>query len=608
MTAPQPAGMLQPQPDPPTGRAPTWWRTSLEIIRDTAAKVFWEPIVGGSPRWRAWPRGLRTIAVLAGLAYVVCAVLILASAQIRASDPLVHTNGDTYPAWATMVLLWSVVLVLALGLTAALHAHPVIRVVVLLYVSFTFVFPAVGANAAAVWAVLCVVGLIVFFIVRARRRFAWFEFPVVLSLVALGLYVPLATAPFGAGADLRPLYLALLMSVVSTLAAPVLVMAGYAPAEVAVTLGEWLVNRIGVETAGSRWRRRVVGGGVVVGLAVLVFDVGQGLRNQAWDFRADAWWASALVVAVSLGWCWLMLRRRPGEPPREPTAYAWEKYGWWIAVLWIAVIIPLAILIVGSAVLNLLGQPALFRVVQAAANSEQLFGVWRLMVCVVAVLWLVRARRLGERVAPVLLVSFVTMTALGAARPVSDGRLSVSWSLQPVVALAVGVSLVAVVVAVVRRRGVERQLWIALLALVLSALVGRRELLAEPGSLAAGVSGLAVLLIGLVWRVLTDAGFTRGDSRWFPLPSRVLFFAANALLGTLVLAHLALTRQEDPPVDVESMAMLGVNLIGAPLVLGAIVLGLVSTIGLEAPPRRVGRGTLRESPPDEKTVIRENPS
>ena len=522
----------------------TGWRTAGGVLRDTAAKVFWEPIIGGSPRWKAWPRGLRTIAVLAGIAYVVCAVLILASSQIRASDPLVHTNGDTYPAWATMVMLWAAVLTLALGLTAALHAHPVVRVVVLLYVAVTFVFPAIGAGAAALWPALCVLGLIVFFIIRSRRRFAWFEFPVVLTLVAVGLYLPLATTPFGAGADLRPIYLTLLISVVSTLAAPVLVMAGYAPAEVATTLGEWLVNRLGVETSGSPRRLLVVIGGILLGLAVLAFDVSRGVRDEAWDFRPDAWWASALVVALSLGWCWLMLRRRPGEPPREPTAYAWEKYAWRLAVLWVAVVIPLAVLITATALLSLVGQTTVFEIVQGVSASESLSGVWRLILCVVATLWLRRARRLGERVVPVLLVCFITITALGAVRPLTGGRFTVSWSLQPVIALATGVALVTVVVALVRRRGVERQLWIALLALVLSALVGRRELLAEPGSLAAGISGFAVLLIGLIWRVLTDAGFTRGDSRWFPLPSRVLFFATNALLGSLVLAHVALTRQE----------------------------------------------------------------
>ncbi|MDO5683330.1 MAG: hypothetical protein Q4G46_10935, partial [Propionibacteriaceae bacterium] len=314
------------------------------------------------------------------------------------------------------------------------------------------------------------------------------------------------------------------------------------------------------------------------------------------------------VVVICLGWSWLMLRQRPGAPPREPTAWAWERSAWWIAVLWVSVLIPLGIMIVAGALLQFVGLTAPFQVVQAITASERVFGAWRVLVAVLAVGWLIRARRLGERVVPVLLVCFITLTVVGAMRPLTDGAVIVPWSLQPIIGLAVAACLAAVILAVLRRRGVERQLWIALLALVLSALVGRRELLAEPGSLAAGVSGLAVVLIGLVWRVLTDAGFTRGDSRWLPLPSRVLFFAANSLLGALVLAHLALTRQENPAINVESLAGVGVNVIGTPLVLGAIVLGLMSTIGLEAPPRQVRGSTLRGSPPDEKTVIRENPS
>lgn len=585
-----------------------WWRTVLAVLVETVLKVFWEPIRSGSPRWAAWPRGLRTIAVLTVVAYLVCTVLVIVSAQVRAADPLVHTNGDTYPAWATTVLLWATVLVLALALTAALHTHPVVTVVIVIFVAASLIFATVGSGAVAGWSLGAVVGLIVFFVVRARRRFAWFEFPVMLILVTVGVYAPLVAVPFGAGADLRPLYLGMFIGVVSTLSMPMLVMAGYAPAEVSVTLGEWLVNRIGSETSGSRWRPVVLGLGVVLGVGVLAYDVVGGVLRQDWDFRAEAWVASAVVVAVSLGWSWLMLRRRPGDPPTGPTAWAWERYAWILALVWVSVIVPLWILLTVSAMFSLFGFVTAFEVVQAFAVSERLFGVWRLLVCLLAVAWLIRARRLGARVVPVLLVCFVCLTGLGASRQLSDGRVTVSWTLQTAVAVAVGVCLLSVLVAVIRRRGIERQLWIALLALVLSALVGRGELLSEPGSLAAGVSGLAVLLIGLAWRVLTDAGITRGDSRWFPMPSRVLLFAANALLGTLVLAHLALTRQEKPAIDIEQMAALGINAVGAPLVLGAILLGLLSTIGLEVPSRRVPGSTLRGSLPDEKTVIRENHS
>lgn len=599
---PGPAVDARVEPDP--AQRP-WWRTLLAIVVATAAKVFWEPIRDGSPRWRTWPKGLRTIALLCGIAYVVAAGLVLGSAWIRAHDPLVHFNGDTYPSWATTVLLWLTILVLSLSLTAALHTQPVVSVLTLVYIGVTLAFPALATGHSPAYTIGALVGLVVFFALRARRRFAWFEFPVVLALVAISVYAPIAALPFGAGFDLRPLYVGMLVGAVTALAVPVLLMAGYAPAEVAVRLSEWLLNRMSVETARSRWRWLVLGGGVAVASAVFVLDVGGGLLRAEWDFRAEALGASALVVGVSLGWCWLMLRRRPGRPPTRPTPETWEPYAWPLAVIWVAAAIPLGIVIVVGAALSTVGLPQVLDFAQDVSVSDRFFGTWRLVTCAVAVWWLIRARRRGERVAPVLLVCFVALTLLGAARQVTGGLAAVPWSLPGVVAVAVGVSLLAVVVAVIRRRGVERQLWIALLALVLSALVGRGELLAEPGSLAAGVSGLAVVLLGLVWRVLTDAGITRGHSRWFPMPTRVLFFAANALLGALVLAHLALTRQENPAIDVETMAGAGLNAVGAPLVLGAILLGLLSTIGLNEPSRGAVAGTLRSSPPDEKTVIRD---
>ena len=590
--------MTAPATNPPR----SWWRTLTAIIVATVAQVFWAPIRDGSPRWAAWPPGLRTIAVLSGVVYVICTVLVLASTAIRATDPLIHHNGDTYPAWATTVLLWATALVLTLALTAALHVHPLVQIVGVVFVGVALFVTAIGSEAGLLWATLAIIGLVVWFGVRARRRFAWFEFPVVLGLVLVGVYGPLTTSGFGAGVDVRPLFLGLLLGLLATLSLPLLVMAGYAPAEISVTLSEWLLNRISIETSTSRWRPIVLGLALAAGLVVLIIDVGSGLRRQEWDYRPAAWAASALVVGISVAGSGLMLRNRPGDPPRGPTAWAWERPAWILSVAWVAVALPVWLALLTGAIVSLLGYQWLFLAIQEAVASEWVFGAWRIVLCVVAFIWLVGARRRGERVIPVLLVCFITMTGLGASRLLTEHRVGVPWTLPTVVAWGVGVCLVAALVAVIRRRGIERQLWIALLGLLLSALVGRREWLAEPGSLAAGVSGLVVLVFGLVWRVLTDAGITRGDSRWFPLPSRVLLFAANALLGALVLAHLALTRQEDPMVDVEGMAMVGINAVGSPLVLGAIVLGLVSTLGL-AVPEGAGRGsTLPKPQPRDKTV------
>ncbi|MDO5499254.1 MAG: hypothetical protein Q4F67_06195 [Propionibacteriaceae bacterium] len=589
-----------------------WVQAPLGVSRATASKVFWEPIRDGSPRWREWPKGLTTIVALAGIGYLVAAGLVLGSTWIRAHDPLLHLEGETYPAWGTGVLLWLTVLVLALGLTAALHTHPVLTVLSLLLVGAAVLFPAVGGaqldggGLVVLSPLACLLGIVGFTIARARRRFAWFEFPVVLVLLAVSVYAPIAASPFGAGTDLRPVYLLMMLSVIALLSVPAMVMAGYAPVEVSVTLSEWLLNRLTVESADSRWRPVVLGLAVTAGLAVAARDVATGLLRADWDYRPEAWGAAVIAVGVALAASALMLRRRPGLPPSGPTAEVWEAYAWPLAIVVVTAVIPIGLFAFLGAIIAVLGGGVeVTRLTQSLANSDRFFGAWTLLACAVAVWWLIRARRRGERAAPVVLVCFVTLTGLGLIRRFSDGRFAVSWSLPTLVAVAVAVCLASVLIAIGRRRAVERQLWIMLLALLLAVLVGRRELIAEPGSLAAGVSGLVVLLVGLVWRVLTDAGITRRGSRWFPVSTRVLLYAANAVLAALILAFLALIRQEDPVIDLEAHAALGVNAVGAPLVLGSILLGLVSTIGLEAPPRRRAPGTLQQPPPDEKTVIRE---
>jgi hypothetical protein len=583
-------------------------RIWLFVAVATLSKVFWEPIREGSPDPRDWPRGLRPVILLCAGAYLLATVLVLASGWIRSNDTLVQYNGDSFPVWSVTVLLWLVVLTLSLALSAALHTHPVIS----LLTFGTCVLPLLlttavtaGLTGAVTW--IIVLALIVFAVVRARRRYAWFEFPVVLILVSAAVYVPLAFTPFGVGADLRPLMLMLMLGSIVGVAAPALAMAGYAPAEIAVTLGEWLVNRIRLETTGRPGHRVVLGVVLALGLLVFGYDVGRGLAGAEWDYRREAWLASAVTLVVAVIGCWLLLRNRPARPAEGPTAEQWTGYAYLLVIFWVAVIIPVTVLAtVGGLLSAVLGDQGLAGLAGNLASSNLFSGLWRLGTVVLALVWAFRARRRGEWVAPVLLVCYAVLTSLGAVTMLTDARYGVSWSLPTLVALAVALCLLQVPIAILRRRGVERQLWIAVLALFISAMVGRRELLSEPGALAAGISGLAVLLFGLIWRVLTDAGITRRGTRWFPVPTRVLFYAANALFAAVIVAHVALTRQENPLLDLEHFAAVGENTVGTPLVLGAILLGALSGLGTPARSADQPRDTLPSAPEEEtKTVIRE---
>ncbi len=582
-----------------------WWQVLWAIVVGTLDKVFVEPVREGSPRTASWPSGLRITMGLAAIGYVIAAGLIVSSDWLRSTENLVFHNGDAYPAWSVTILLWLVVLTLALALTAALHTHPALTVALLLVFGSSMLAAGIGVQGPWAWvSPLALLALVVFWLFRVRRHFAWFEFPVVLILVTLSVYAPLAAPRFGAGNDLRPLVLVLVLGLAVALATPALVMAGYAPAEIAVSLAEWLLSRLRQETRERSWRPLVLGLALVGGLGVFALDLWSGLTSEAWGLRAEAWAASVLVVALVLGAGWLMLRRNPGLPPTGPTAEVWNRYAYLMGALWVLVIIPVVLLAAVGSVATSLGTTKVAELAGSLATSDWFVAVWRLIAIGIALRLIIATRRRGLRVAPMLLLSFGCLASARLVSVLSDGRVPLVWSLDAVVASIVVTALGLTVVALIRRKGVERQLWITLLALLISAAVGRRELLAEPGSLAAGMSGLAVLLLGLIWRVLTDAGVTRRGTRWLPVPTRVLLFAANSLLAVVVLAVIALARQETPTADPETLAAIGTDILGTSLILGAIALGLLSTIGLDRRAASVP-DTLKPTPPDEKTVIRE---
>ncbi|MDN5725840.1 MAG: hypothetical protein L0G99_07920, partial [Propionibacteriales bacterium] len=103
--------------------------------------------------------------------------------------------------------------------------------------------------------------------------------------------------------------------------------------------------------------------------------------------------------------------------------------------------------------------------------------------------------------------------------------------------LAVGL---LVTLLVRRRLTTERGLALAL-SLVLTAVFDYRYWIYEPITAVFTVAGVgATLMVGLIWRLLTDNGFARGDSARFPQASRVLLAMANSLFAVTAIAIVAL--------------------------------------------------------------------
>ena len=100
-------------------------------------------------------------------------------------------------------------------------------------------------------------------------------------------------------------------------------------------------------------------------------------------------------------------------------------------------------------------------------------------------------------------------------------------------------------------------------ALLLSAAVLGRDLVADPIGWLLGASGGALLVFGLVWNLLTGAEEANGDSTGFPRPGRVLLIVGYLTVTMLIAATDAVAVSF--AVDLDRFVRMGVEVIGTAL-------------------------------------------
>ena len=124
-------------------------------------------------------------------------------------------------------------------------------------------------------------------------------------------------------------------------------------------------------------------------------------------------------------------------------------------------------------------------------------------------------------------------------------------------------------------------------ALLIAALFDQRTFVEDPLEWAFGFAGLAFVLFGFVWALLTGGGRANGNSRRYPRSSRVLLFLANALFGVTVLAFAALARDPDATVNLSAPLLLGDELLGTGLLAAALLAALATALEPSARAARV---------------------
>lgn len=578
------------------------------------------PIRDGRLRDTGWPVGLRPIVVVGVVAFVLAVLLILLAPVIRASLPLSVTVGATVLSLPRLVLptiFWLVILSITLVQTAALHVRArtaavltVMTVLVLLFLGSLDLGSdgagGLGVTPGKVVSVVVVIAVVALTVLRHRRAFAWWEFPLVLALVAGAAVVALgrsAQQSAAFGLDFGPPTASLVMSSIGQLAVPAALAAGVAVAEFAITASTAAVAAVQrpggapettPESTSARLGLRAVPLVLLVAfLAVALWRVvelvlalllGWGAAIEPGDLPLSA----ALIGIVALLWG-VLARLRGGSAARIGTVMSHlDAVAFPVAVALTVTLAPLVALLLGVQVASAWGlDPAATGgalVVADALRSTLALSVVRLGVGLgLIVLALLLARR-GGRGAPELMAAIGVMAILSAGPALLESRLP--WS-SPALAVVVGLAtLVIAVVLAVRRRLDSRRLALLLTALLLSAAVAWRDVLADPLSAVIGASGLALVLFGFIWGFLTDADITHGDSRAYPRPARVLLFLANAVFGVTVLAYGALARSVDAGIDLDAFAQFGDQLLGTAVILAAVMAVWAAAVSADSRPAR----------------------
>lgn len=547
------------------------------VLRRTVA----DPVRAGRLTDTGWPPGLRAV-VGAGL--VTYAGLLLAaviSPAMRAGNRLVFTPPDqTLPALALPLICLAMIVALACLFTAALHLVWWLRLTIALVVVAIVLAPVDWAATAPIdWATLVLAGSLLGLVVaRWNRRFHWLEFVVSLSLIGQAVVghqlVRLAglrqVDPSIAFSELSRLTLPLW-----ALAVPAAILAGAALVEITTAAVTWTAKglwggALGRRPESDRW----------LAVAVLVVVVGRAAQvaEQITDvtdpLRLDELATGAVVAAVVLGSCalvtWLADRVPAGDPARRPDPDdllpVWTRWTPFLALI-LAAAVSLQLLL--GVVLQGLGLASAGRGIRDLGGAYATLA-WAILGCVVAVTGgLVLARR-GWRLSALLLIAFGTMYGLASVAEL--WRLTVSTDAVLVAGSLAAVGLL-IWLAARRRLGFEAQVAVTGV-LLLTIAYEYRDWIDEPLTQALGLAGVsAALLVGLLWRILTDNGYTRGDSIRFPQPSRVLLALANAIVGAASAAQVALLGGKFD-LDLSQIERIGDTYLGFPLVLAVVFAGL----------------------------------
>ncbi|MCU1432353.1 MAG: hypothetical protein JWP95_1458 [Actinotalea sp.] len=542
--------------------------------------LVWADLRDGMVRTDGLGRSGRALVRVGLLLVGVMIAALLGSEVLRGRfDLLVATQGvpgrgTHVPTLLVPLTMFMIAVAWTFLLTGALHAHRLMRVVVVVaYVGTTAQWlvplhggPAWGPAGGALLAVPVLVALTA--LPPLRRRRPGIEFTVLLAVVG-GLYAlvqhELVSTYRSTGATFFLSAVQGTVTGLSVLVLPLLVIVGLDVADFAYRASTWALQVVGSRS--GRVLLPLATGGVL-GWQV-VTCVGAALAAVGEDGVGPL--LGAAVVPVLTGLCALGLSAVARRSSRHDTAGGEEPAAWaglaaadHLMGRATALGLRLAIAVSGwqilllLAVLGVAGVLAVVGVADADLLSRALAGVGVLLgglpvwlaalevaLVVLAVVLVRRGRRLvGLYLAVVGAVGlWRSATTTGAVGPVPWDATAFGWPSEELVTLWWLVAFVAVAAVRAARGALDRTGLLVLLFVAVSTLLaGGAEAVADPFSPFFAGAGIGLVAFALVWDAVTAGHWTNAGSRAFPSLSRILLYIGYVLLSVTIITWVVTTH------------------------------------------------------------------
>ncbi|PKQ30652.1 MAG: hypothetical protein CVT62_11905 [Actinobacteria bacterium HGW-Actinobacteria-2] len=546
----------------------------VQAGRDVLRIALVEPVKEGRPRPAEWPAGMQPVGITVASVFACLMLATLLSTPLRQADVLLVNplSAQALPSVAVPLLLTAVVLTFAMVLTAAIHTSWWLRTTLLIISAFAmsmFTFSAVVNPTQLVVSGVAATTLLVFIGVRAFAGPTWWEFPVVLGLLTVALIVPWVLPGFVSfGTDMRIAGIEGGFSSLMPLILPAVIVAGFAPAQIVVTGAQAVADR--PVSRGLFWTVFTLS---VAGLGAATYADFVGDDTPTLTGIALSLANLIVVAAVIAALITIAKARRPPAPAAFPDAWSAWVYPVAASVAFLPILgFIFSFAAVAGARVGGVGAAGTAAYFAFTEGDAQMY--YRLIIAAVALVISWRFARRSRLTEAIVLGTFAVMAATGALAQMSAFSFLAASRVADMGLIASIIAVAAGMFHLIRRRFDRGRATGVLTVVMLTLLYRYRDALSDPITTALTLAPVAMVVFGLLWRVITEAQITYGSSKRYPQSTRVLLFMANSLLATTGIAFVSLSRGGGTIADSSQWAGAGDTLLGQPLYVAGLVAAL----------------------------------